>query len=111
MYPDGEFLVASLGTGEYTQPLLYSDAKNWGARQWARPIIGISIDGTSATVDYQMSQLLPETRYFRFQARLNECNDDIDDASPTNIRGLQLLVEHLIAENDQGLDALCQELV
>ena len=111
MYPDGEFLVASLGTGEYTQPLLYSDAKSWGARQWARPIISISFDGTNATVDYQMSQLLPETRYFRFQAKLIECNDDIDDASPTNVRGLQLMAEHLIAENDRGLDALCRELV
>ncbi len=25
--------------------------------------------------------------------------------------GLRLLAEHLIAENDRGLDALCQELV
>ena len=111
MYPDGDFLLASLGTGELTQPLLYENAKNWGLRQWAQPIIGISFDGTSATVHYQLKQMLPVGSYFRFQAKLKECNDDIDDASPTNIRAVQLLAEGVIATNEQALDELCHKLV
>ena len=111
MHPDDEFLVASLGTGELTQPLLYEKTKDWGLRQWAQPIIGISFDGVSGTVDYQLRQLLPATKYFRFQAKLYECNDDMDDTSPQNIRALQLLAEDLIESNDEALDDLCQQLV
>lgn len=111
MYPDGEFLVASLGTGERTQPLLYDEARTWGLRQWARPIIDISFDGTSATVHYQLTQLLPANRYFRFQTKLTGCNDAIDDVSPTNTRAVQLLAEDLITEHEAALDNLCQLLV
>ena len=111
MHPESEFLIASLGAGEFTQPLLYDHAKNWGLRRWAQPIVGISFDGTSATVDYQLTQLLPGSRYFRFQGKLNECNDDMDDADPANVRALQLLAAEIIATHDEALDRLCGQLV
>ena len=112
MYRDAdEFLIVSLGTGELTRPLPYDEAKGWGLRQWAQPIIGVIFDGVSDTVDYQLEQLLPATRYFRFQTRLNEGNDDLDDASRTNIRALKLQAEDIIRKKSQDLDNLCRQLV
>jgi len=111
MYPGDDYLLVSLGTGALTRPLPYSDAKDWGLRQWVQPIIGISFDGASATVDYQLTQALPPGQYVRIQATLIGCNDDMDDASPANLRAIQSLAEDLIAANDQTLDSLCESLV
>ncbi len=112
MYPNADdFLVVSLGTGELTRPLPYDEVKGWGLRQWAQPIIGVIFDGVSDTVHYQLKQFLPAGRYFRFQTRLNEGNDDMDDASRTNIRALKLLAEKMIHEEDSTLAALCSQLV
>lgn len=110
-----DFLVVSLGTGELTRPLLYDKVKNWGLAQWAQPILDVVFDGVSDTVDYQLQQLLPPKnnlpRYFRFQTRLDRSNDELDDASSTNIRNLKLLAESLIKANSQSLDILCERLV
>jgi hypothetical protein len=38
-------------------------------------------------------------------------NDDMDDASKTNLRALRLLAEDMIRQNDTTLEALCAELV
>jgi len=110
MHPGADILIASFGTGELTQPILYEDASGWGLRQWAKPLFGISFDGTSSTVHYQLTQLLSEKRYFRFQSKLNEANDDMDDASPTNVRALQLLAQGMIEENAQSLEELCRQI-
>ena len=73
------------------------------------------MDGNSETVDYQMRTVLGASaagkkRYFRFQTRLNEGMDDMDDASRTNIRVLKLLGEQLVNESAEQLDQLCKLL-
>ena len=105
-----DVLIVSLGSGESTQPILYERAAGWGLRQWAQPLFGISFDGTSSTVNYQLRQLLPEDRYYRFQAKLNEWNDDMDDTSPTNLRSLQLLGQSIVEENATAFEELCEQL-
>jgi uncharacterized protein len=112
----GDFLLVSLGTGELTRSLPYEEVKGWGLALWAQPILSVVFDGVSDTVDYQLRQLVPPTsngteRYYRFQMRLNEGNDDLDDASRTNLRVLRLLAEAIIRDNDKVLDALCDQLV
>jgi uncharacterized protein len=107
-------LVVSLGTGELTRRLPYEEAKNWGLVGWARPIIDVVFDGVSDTVDFQASQLCEvvegEQRYFRFQTRLDIGNDDMDDASNTNIHALRLLAQRLIEQRNADLDMLCAVL-
>ncbi|MDA2937603.1 patatin-like phospholipase family protein [Acidobacteria bacterium AH-259-A15] len=110
-----DFLVLSLGTGELTRRLPYDEAKGWGLTQWAQPLLNVVFDGVSDTVDYQLAQLLPAdsegvTQYYRFQTRLNEGNDDMDDAGPTNLRVLKLLAEAIIRDNDDDLTALSKQL-
>ncbi len=115
-HPDADdFLIVSLGTGELTRRLPYDDVKGWGLIHWAQPVLSVVFDGISDTVDYQLKQLLPDRagarRYYRFQTRLDEGSDDMDDASRTNLRVLQLLAKELIDKNSQTLDALCAQLI
>ncbi len=105
-----DVLIASLGSGESTEPILYQRAAQWGLRQWAQPLFGISFDGTSSTVNYQLRQLLPENRYYRFQAKLNECSDAMDDTSSTNLRALELLGQSIVDENADAFQELCDQL-
>lgn len=114
--PGADVLLVSLGTGELVRPIHYDDAKGWGLAHWAQPILGTVFDGVSDTVDYQLNRLLNgrsvrRRRYYRFQVRLDEGNDDMDDASRTNIRMLKLLAEDLIRRSKRELDALCRQLV
>jgi patatin-like phospholipase/acyl hydrolase len=109
-----DFLVVSLGTGTLTRPLPYDEAKGWGLARWAQPILDVVFDGVSDTVDYQLQQLCRKhedvKRYFRFQVRLDEGRDDMDDASKTNLRALRLLAEGLIREKDEELNDVCKQL-
>jgi len=110
-----DFLVVSLGTGQLTRRLPYDEAVGWGLARWARPILDVVLDGVSDTVDFQMRELLASddqvTRYYRFQTTLNSGNDDLDDASRTNIRVLKLLAEEMIRGSDRELSALCDQLM
>jgi patatin-like phospholipase/acyl hydrolase len=108
-------MVVSLGTGQLTRPIHYDDAKDWGLAMWAQPILNVVFDGVSDTVDYQLQQLLPEgqdgnRRYYRFQTTLVMGNDDMDDASQTNLFALQALARQIISQNSGDLARLCEQL-
>jgi hypothetical protein len=115
-YPPGtDLLLVSLGTGELTRGLPYEEAAGWGLAGWARPILDVVFDGVSDTVDHQMGELLRrkkdgKRRYWRFQRRLDVGNDDMDDASRTNVRALKLLAESIVRDNADALDDLCARL-
>lgn len=96
---DEEIFMLSLGTGQLTRRYYYENIKDWGLLDWAQPILSCVFDGVSDTVDYQLSNILNTNQYFRLQVELEEGNDDMDDASNTNLRVLQLLAENLIHQN------------
>lgn len=109
-------LLVSLGTGERTRPLLFGEVRRWGLAGWARRILHVVQDGVSATVDYQLRQLLPPAadgtqRYWRFQVRLSEGQDALDDAGRDNLRALKLLAEALIRDRADDLSRLCAKLL
>ncbi len=116
-FPDNESIVmVSLGTGELTRRLPYDEVKDWGAARWAQPTFALMCDGICDVVDYQLQQLLPKTpdgmrQYYRFQARLDVGNDDMDDASNTNIRVLKLLAEDMLHANRATLRQLSEQLL
>jgi patatin-like phospholipase/acyl hydrolase len=105
-----DVLIVSLGSGESTKPILFERAVGWGLRQWAQPLFGISFDGTSAIVNYQLRQLLPENRYYRFQAKLHEANDAMDDTSSTNLRALELMGQSIVEDNAEAFQEMCEQL-
>ncbi len=116
LYPEAkDFLVVSLGTGQLTRRLAYDEAKDWGAARWAQPIFSIMCDASAAAVDHQLEQILPVgphglRRYYRFQVRLDTGNDDMDDASGTNLRVLKLVGEDMLLRNRARLRTLAQHL-
>lgn len=85
--------VLSLGTGSFTRPISLQNAQEWGAAQWALPIIDVFFDASSDINDYIGRQVIEE-RYLRLQFNLDRSltgkplSDDMDDASPENIRNL-----------------------
>jgi patatin-like phospholipase/acyl hydrolase len=112
-FPDADkILIVSLGTGMRTQRIPYDKAKDWGLAQWVQPLLGVVFDGVDNTVDYQLNTLLSGSGdYFRFQTRLDEGSDEMDNASDENIRVLKLLAERLIREKNDDLQNLCNRLL
>jgi predicted acylesterase/phospholipase RssA len=109
-------IMVSLGTGKLTRRLPYDEVKDWGAARWAQPTFALMCDGICDVVDHQLQQLLPDTeeglrQYYRFQARLDVGNDDMDDASNTNIRVLKLLAEDMLQANRAVLRSLADKLL
>jgi hypothetical protein len=47
-------VMLSLGTGQRANSIGYKEGKDWGLAGWARPLIGILMDGVSQTVNYQL---------------------------------------------------------
>jgi uncharacterized protein len=107
--PDDVFVV-SLGTGSQNRPIMYDRVKDWGQLQWAKPILNVVFDGVSATTDYQLEQILGDDHYFRLETELTIASDDLDRATPENLRNLQLQADKLIADNEQILDRICARL-
>lgn len=97
-----EQIFLSLGTGSLTRPIPYDQARHWGVARWAKPVLDMAFDGVSATVDYQMRQLL-HGRYLRLQPTLDPSGVEMDNASPGNIRRLKLLAENILREREDEL--------
>ena len=100
-----DFVVASFGTGESIRRIDPGEAKEWGAAQWAIPIIDVLFDGSADSVDYISSQLVAADHYFRFQTRLTDAYDDMDNADRTNLNALIRIANQYI-DNDVGGDML-----
>ncbi len=117
LFPDVQDIVmVSLGTGQLTRGLPFDEVKNWGAARWAQPLFSLMCDGDASVVDYQMHQILPpgpnsERRYFRFQVRLDQGSDDMDDASLENMRMIRRLGEELVQDQHQALEQVAGLLI
>jgi uncharacterized protein len=106
---DDVTLVCSLGTGSHTRPIRYEDARDWGQLQWARHIVDVVFDGVADTTEFEAGQLLG-THYVRLQTELLHASDDLDDASPENLRALRAEAERLLSDRAADVDALIAEL-
>jgi len=103
-------LLASLGTGAFTRPYEFREARWWGQLQWARPALDIVFDGQTETTEFQLRRLLGDA-YVRLQCDLDEASDDLDDASEANLARLRAAAKDLIARESAAIDRLCEELV
>ena len=104
-HPSADVVLLSLGTGQRTRSRSFADIDDWGLVEWARPILDVVFDGISDAVDYQLRHVLDEGRYWRLQVELTRASDDLDDASPENMRELRRHAEELIAARSDELDA------
>lgn len=114
-HPERDVLLVSLGTGELTRSLPYDEVRGWGMREWIwphTPLLGVMFDGMSDAVDYQLAHLLGDDRLFRFQTKLDLANDDMDDASPENLRALRLQATTMLGDREVAarFERLCELL-
>jgi len=118
IYPQkNRFLIVSLGTGETMREIPYEKAKNWGLAGWARPLLYVLFDGVSDAVNYQLEQEFNGRDYFRFQAAINNNendsnapNDDMDDARPENIAKLSGLADKILSDQNKRFNNLLKQL-
>lgn len=104
-------VVLSVGTGQRSRPIDLKSAQEWGAVEWAIPIIDVLFDGNTDAVDY-IAQHLVGDGYFRLQAELLTGLDDLDDVSATNIAGLESMARAYLlqAETRKKLVGLVAKL-
>lgn len=107
-----DVLVASFGTGQATRPITAKEAVEWGALEWAIPVIDVLFDGSADAVDYIARNMLPTEKYFRFQTDLRKGFDDMDDASESNLSVLvQEATDYILsAEQKMRVKALAKAL-
>lgn len=90
-----QLVVLSVGTGERNRPIPLADAREWGALEWARPIIDVLFDGSTDSVDYIAAHLVGDG-YVRLQTELAIGLDDLDDTSATNFLALETLARNYL---------------
>ena len=105
LFPDEPLMVVSLGTGQLVRPIPYESAKDWGQAGWVMPLLDCMFDGATKAANHQMQMFLGD-RYIRLQVTLDEANDDMDDASDSNIANLKHIAQRLIRENQSTLDRI-----
>ena len=94
-----DLVVLSVGSGERTRTIDLKSAREWGALEWAVPIIDVLFDGNTDSVDYIARQLVGDG-YFRLQAKLLIGLDDLDDTSSTNLVALDILARDYLQQAD-----------
>jgi uncharacterized protein len=105
-----DMFIVSLGTGRVSKRLPYDQARGWGLSSWAKPMLSSVYDAASQSADHQASILLGSEKYLRIQAKLQEENDELDNADKKNIRDLKITAENLIWENRKTLRDLAELL-
>ena len=83
-----DLVVLSVGSGQHTRSIDLKSAREWGAIEWAVPIIDVLFDGNGESVDYIARHLVGDG-YFRMQTELLVGMDDLDDVSATNLAALE----------------------
>jgi patatin-like phospholipase/acyl hydrolase len=100
-----DIVMLSLGTGQHTRKLPWSEIHDWGLVEWARPLVDVIFDGVADTVDFQAKQILGES-YRRIQAELlHGASDNLDDATPENLKALSDLAKRTVKKETATIDA------
>ena len=105
LFPGEPLLLLSLGTGELVRSIPFEQAKDWGQAGWVMPLLDCMFDGATKAANHQMSIFLGDN-YLRLQVTLDGANDDMDDASVSNIENLKRIAERLIEEKRPLLDRI-----
>lgn len=92
-----DLVVLSVGSGERIRPIDLRAAREWGALEWAVPIIDVLFDGSAESVDYIGRHIVGDG-YFRLQTPLTVGLDDLDDVSDTNLQALEALAAGYLRE-------------
>ncbi|MEE8105949.1 MAG: patatin-like phospholipase family protein [Planctomycetota bacterium] len=109
-----DIAILSLGTGGKRKSYAWSEAKDWGAIGWIKPVIDIMMAGSADTVDFQMKRIYEAVgkpaQYLRIEPDLGDAVPDMDDASEDNLRALREAGIEAAEEYDAKLKAFAKLL-
>ena len=98
-----DVLLVSIGTGAVQRPMnagkLTRQVKKRGWLTWAKPVISLLMDGSSATNDEVARVILPKN-YFRFQTGLPNALGAMDNATQDNLDSLEAQAKRYWQEGD-----------
>jgi predicted acylesterase/phospholipase RssA len=105
----GDVALLALGTGGKEKHFAYSEAKDWGAVEWVRPVIDITLSAVAEAVDYQLRQLFQAAaapaQYLRINPELGpNTSPEMDDASLANMRRLKADGDRAYATHREELE-------
>jgi patatin-like phospholipase/acyl hydrolase len=105
--------LLSIGTGGVEKRFSYSEAKDWGALGWVKPLIDITLTGVAEAVDYQLQKLYQAAgrseQYLRINPRLGaHTSPELDDARLANMKHLQEDGDRTYTENAARLEAFAR---
>ncbi len=116
LFPDAEdYMIVSLGTGDYTAQFLLENVRSWGGANWIKPIMQIFLNGQGEIVDHQL-RTLHETsgdqlkHYYRVQIRLNESEVPFEDFSNQKIHLMELLGQDTVKQFNKKIDEISELL-
>ncbi|MBT2581248.1 patatin-like phospholipase family protein [Planococcus sp. ISL-109] len=112
-----DFLLVSLGTGEAQREIDVTGLQAWFHYGWARSLLKVMMDGSSDSVDHQLSHALAsegeQQRYYRFQEKLPADDsgiEQLDRVTADNLARLRQLGKKMIDRQSDELDRLCRLL-
>lgn len=89
LYPMADnYLVVSLGTGSLIHPYTFDEVSSWGIAGWAQPLLDVMFSGVSDSTTYELDQLAPEVKQYRFQSNLAHASEEMDNVTPENLIAL-----------------------
>ncbi|MCU7836782.1 MAG: patatin-like phospholipase family protein [gamma proteobacterium symbiont of Taylorina sp.] len=124
-----DMLILSLGTGNVYESYQYDTVSNWGKIAWAKPLVNISIDGSSQLTQYHMEKITSTVElaerdkarldniefessiYCRIQPELYDADVSLDNTSAENIERLQYAGIKNAEVNDKKLDRIADLLL
>lgn len=108
---DVSMTVVSIGTGQVSREISARETQEWGALEWAIPIIDVLFDGASKANDYIVRQTFGNG-YYRLQTTLGKGLDDLDDVTGANITALTETAQKYLRESktQQMLDEIASRL-
>jgi hypothetical protein len=110
---DIEFMVVSLGTGFYNEPIHRNHEKHWGFLGWGPHLLDVMFEGQSDAADKQARAILnvpgPFKHYLRLQAKIG-APYQLDDIAPEIRQDLRQAAERTIREREADIDKVCRQL-
>lgn len=115
--PMNRYLIVSLGTGRSCEPIYYNQVYSMGKIGWAMRVIDITMDGASESVHMDMRDTFGPLNvdrgngYLRIQCHLEAANDQIDDYSDRNLRGIVLDATRMLRDHTTDMKQLAALLL
>jgi len=111
-----DIFILSLGTGKSKKSYDYDLFRNSSAATIVPALIDIMMSGVAETSNFFLEQLFKsvgkETNYVRVEPTyLHSIAEELDAASPTNIKKLLALADRSISENSEQIDRLVAMLL